>query len=476
MISRTLIKEVKEMLREGRVRVTIPIVLSLLGIATWVSKRQYQNVNEQYAMAKTAERAVWDNQGEKNPHSAAHYGTYAFKPKYPLSLVDQGVDKYMGTSIFLEAHKRNEAQFSAAADQTGLARFGDLTPDFVLLFIMPLLIILLGYNSFTKEREMGTLTLLKSQGVSGWKWMLGKWAAIFLPVFVITALLFLIAGLLLGNLEDFGVFNWGSLSVMFLVYIGYYMVFINIVLLISAKLALSRKGSVNKSGISLVVSLCIWIIACLAAPKAASNLAESRHPYPTRQEFAANVLKDKQEGLDGHNPWSKEAKMLESQVLEEYGVDSLHQLPFNFDAYRMQKGEEHEAEVYFKHYNYLKEQYVNQSKIYRSLAAISPYLPTRFLSMAVAQTDYATHWDFADAAEIYRVATQKFLNDNFAQNSDYGDWSYQANANVWKELPAFEYDPPQLGNILSLNASNLGVLGIWIVASFTILFFTTKRI
>jgi len=468
MISKTFIKETKELFREGRVRIALIIVLLLLGVAVWISKRQYENINEQYTVAKRAEREVWDNQGEKNPHSAAHYGTYAFKPKYPLSLVDQGVDKYAGTSIFLEAHKRNEAQFSAAADQTGLARFGDLTPDFILLFIIPLLIILLGYNSFTKEREMGTLTLLKSQGVSNWKWMLGKWSALFLPIFGITAALFLIAGILLGNLDDFGVFNWSSLWVMFLVYMAYYAVFINIVLLISSL--------AKKSGIALVFSLSVWILACLAAPKAASNIAESKHPYPTRQEFAAKVLKDKKAGLDGHNPWSKEAKLLEQQVLKEYGVDSLHQLPFNFAAYRTQKGEEHEAEVYFKHYNYLKEQYDNQSRVYRSLAALSPYLPTRFLSMAIAHTDYETHWDFADAAEAYRIATQKFLNDNTAQNTKYGERGYKASADFWKQLPAFEYDPPELDAVLDRSVMNIMVLGLWVFASFTLLFFTIKTI
>ena len=228
MILKTFLKETKELLREGRVRIAFVIVILLLGIAVWISAKQYQNVNQQYESATTIERGLWDNQGEKNPHSAAHYGTYAFKPKYPLSLVDQGVDKYAGTSIFLEAHKRNESQFSAATDQTGLARFGDLTPDFILLFIIPLLIILLGYNSFTKEREMGTLTLLKSQGISNWKWMLGKWLALFLPILCITLVLFFVAGALLANLKDFGVFNWGSLLMMCLVFTVYYMVFTNV--------------------------------------------------------------------------------------------------------------------------------------------------------------------------------------------------------------------------------------------------------
>ncbi|MEL6811355.1 MAG: DUF3526 domain-containing protein, partial [Bacteroidota bacterium] len=394
--------------------------------------------------------------------------TYAFKPKYPLSLVDQGVDKYAGSSIFLEAHNRNEAQFSAAADQTGLARFGELTPDFILLFILPLLIILLGYNSFTKEREMGTLTLLKSQGITSWRWVLGKWLAVFLPIFLITSILLLIAGILLSNIEDFGVFKWNSLIGLLLVYLGYYTIFINLVLLVSAH--------VKKSGISLVFSLSLWIVACLAAPKAASNIAENKYPYPTRQEFAAMISKDKKAGLDGHNPWSKEAKLLEKKVLKEYNVDSLHKLPFNFDGYRMQKGEEHEARVYFKHYNYLKEQYSKQSGVYDGLAMISPYLPTRFMSMSIAHTDYAAHWDFADAAENYRIATQKFLNDNFAENSEYGNWGYEAEADFWQELPAFEYTPPELKVIVKQNTSNILILGGWLFGSFGLLLFTTRKI
>ncbi|MEM1257373.1 MAG: DUF3526 domain-containing protein [Bacteroidota bacterium] len=466
MISKTFFKEAKELFREGRVRLSLVIVLLLLGVAVFISSRQYRTINEQYEMAQQKERSNWDNQGAKNPHSAAHYGTYAFKPKYPLSLVDQGVDKYAGTSIFLEAHKRNEAQFSAAADQTGLARFGDLTPDFILLFIIPLLIILLGYNSFTKEREMGTLTLLRSQGLSHWKWFLGKWSALLLPVLILTAALFLIAGLLLGNLKNFGVFNWSSLLVMFLVYMVYYMVFINIVLLISVL--------TKKSGIALVVSLSVWILACLVAPKAASNIAESKHPYPTRQEFAANVIKDKKEGLDGHNPWSEAAKELEREVLEEYDVDSLGQLPFNFDGYIMQKGEEHQAEVYFKHYNHLKTQYTKQTQVYQTLAVMSPFLPTRFLSMSIAHTDYGTHWDFNDAAEKYRIASQKFLNDHFAESTEYGDWSWKADADFWKELPPFEYEPPSLKTTLSQNSSNLALLGGWFLSSFGLLFLIVK--
>ncbi|MEL6812433.1 MAG: hypothetical protein AAFP76_13965, partial [Bacteroidota bacterium] len=75
MILKTFKKEAKELLRDGRVRLSVIIVLLLLGMATWVSAIQYENVNEQYKIATASDRSLWDSQGAKNPHSAAHFGT-----------------------------------------------------------------------------------------------------------------------------------------------------------------------------------------------------------------------------------------------------------------------------------------------------------------------------------------------------------------------------------------------------------------
>lgn len=457
-----------ENFREGRFRITAGIVLALLVVAVIISFNYYNYVQDQHDQARTNARNLWVSQDEKNPHSAAHYGTYAFKPKSPLSLIDQGVDKFAGISIFLEAHRRNEAQFIAAADQTGLARFGDLTPDFILLFIIPLLIILMGYNAFGKERENGTLKLLQSQGIPIWKLAMGKWWGLYLPIGVLTGGLFLLAGLLLAAVPDFGLFSWSALGLMLGIYLLYYAVFANITLLISAWS--------NRSSRSLVLLLTVWIVACLAAPKAASNFADALYPFPTRQEFAAQITEDKQKGLDGHNPWSEASKQLEREVLAEYGVDSLHQLPFNFDGYRMQKGEEHEAEVYYKHYALLKEQYRHQTGFYRLSAAISPFLPARFLSMAIARTDYHLHWDFADAAEQYRLKLMEALNMDLADNTKYGDWAYRADRTLWEGIPDFDYQPPGLSQIIAENAGNFLLLFGWLLLSFAGLFWITRKL
>ncbi len=460
-------KELKELWRSGQFRFGGLVLLLLIGLAVVISAGYFHQVQAQHADADKNERALWLNQGNVNPHSAAHYGTYAFKPKYPLSLIDPGVDKYTGISVYLEAHTRNEAEHMAAADQTGLARFGDISPDFILLFIVPLFIILIGHNSWTKERQKGTLQLIKAQGVTGWQLALGKWISNFIPILLLSLVLFFIAGLVLSGLDQFGVFSWQSLSLMLGVYLVYFAIFNTITLFVSTR-------AVN-ADISLVVLLGFWILSSLAAPKATSNYTDSLYPYPTRQEFQAAVAEDKKKGVDGHDPWSEASQKLKEETMKAYNVSNLEDLPFNFDALRMQKGEEHEAMVYFKHYERLKEVYQSQNEVYQRMSLLTPFLPTRFLSMALAGTDYNHHWDFTDAAEKHRIEMQKVLNGDFAENSKLGEWNYQADTSLWSKVPEFEYEPEELQKVVAGQGNNLWALGFWLMFAFGGLFLSVRK-
>ncbi|MEM1122911.1 MAG: DUF3526 domain-containing protein, partial [Bacteroidota bacterium] len=423
---------------------------------------------QQHEVAKEDARQEWLGQGERNPHSAAHFGTYAFKPRYPLSLIDNGVDKYTGVSIFLEAHSRNEAQFMAAQDQTGLSRFGDLTPDFILLFVIPLLIILLGYNSFTRERESGTLKLLVSQNVPFSTLAMGKWLGLFLLVVALVLPIYGLAFILISNLSDYGQFSASALTGLFGVYLLYFMVFINLTLLVSLL--------VKKSNTAFVTLLSIWMIACLALPKFTSSMANQLHPYPTQAAFVENITADKKKGLDGHALWNEKAKQLETETLEKYKVSSVEELPFNWDGFLMQESEKADAAIYFKHYELLKDIYQRQTGVYRMAAALSPFLPTRFLSMAISRTDYHSHWNFADAAEKYRIELVGAMNGDLMDNSKTGDWSYKGDESVWASVPEFSYEPPTLAAITQANSSNFIVLGCWLLFSTLGVFLATRQL
>ena len=462
MIFHVAKKEIREIFRSGQFKWMIGIVIVLSAVAILISYNQWQEKNLQREQAETHAQELWLAQGSTNPHNAAHYGTFAFKPQFPLSLIDPGVEKYTGVSIFLEAHARNEADNVAAADQTGLSRFGDLTPDFILLFVLPLMIIALGHQSVTREKEQGTIRIVKTQGISNAQLIWGKWLGNYLPIALLATVLFSIAALFIDE------FDWKILTSMWLVYMIYFAIINSITLIVST--------FTNSSGISLVTLLAIWIVSCLAIPKIASSYTNERYPYPTRQQFDTAVAEDKKKGLDGHDPWNEASKKLEQETLATYQVSKLEDLPFNFDAFRMQKGEEHEAEIYFKHNEKLKEVHHKQTQVYQKLAFLSPFLPTRFMSMALASTDYATHWNFTDMAEKHRVEMQRILNDNFAENSRLGEWNYKADASLLAQIPAFQFEVPVFKEIIHANRQNLLILAAWLFVSFGLLFFASTRI
>ena len=67
-------KELIELFREGRFRILASITAWLLFTSLWISYRQYKDLQATHAAATAEERHTWENQPEKNPHGAAHFG------------------------------------------------------------------------------------------------------------------------------------------------------------------------------------------------------------------------------------------------------------------------------------------------------------------------------------------------------------------------------------------------------------------
>jgi ABC-2 type transport system permease protein len=461
-------KELKELVRDGRIKITAIITVFLLIIAASTGVSQYKTESHQHNDSVSKERLIWETQKSKNPHSAAHYGTYIFKPKLALSLLDGGVTNFTGNSIFVEAHNKNEASFSDATDQTSLSRFGTLSINFILIYLFPLIIILIGYNSYTKERENQTYILLKSQSIHPLKLVLGKWIATLIPVLTLTIIIFFIIGSILSNIPDLEGFKWINLFTILLVYISYYLITTTLTILISMWS--------KSSGASLFFSLLIWVLFSFITPKIATNIANEKNPYPSKFEFDTKISNDKKEGLDGHNPWNKAAKNLEYETLKKYAVDSIHKLPFNYVGYRMQKGEEHEAKIYEQNYAALKKIAMNQNDSYKKLSFISPFIALRFISMDLANSSDNLHWKFSEEVEKYRIQKQQFLNYDIKDNSKFGEKGYKMNTKKFKNLPKFKFQPPELLELLKNNMQNLLFLILWLVLPFIGLLITSKKI
>ena len=81
-------KELYEIVRDGRFRLVALTTLALLMVSLAFGLRQSTAVKAERAAAQAEADHHFVEQEDKNPHVAAHYGTYVFKPSGALSFVD----------------------------------------------------------------------------------------------------------------------------------------------------------------------------------------------------------------------------------------------------------------------------------------------------------------------------------------------------------------------------------------------------
>lgn len=456
MIIKIARKEFTEMWRDGRFRWSAIIVLALLVAALAIGWKNYTSVKAEQEKAQAESRESWENQGERNPHSAAHFGIYAFKPKMPLSLVDSGLDTYTGTNIWVEAHYQNPARGRPIEDATALQRFGELTAAGVLQLLLPLVIIFLVFDAFSGERVSGTLRQVMSIGLTRGQLVVGKTAGIFsaLLLLLIPAVIVGVAALSLATSNEILLASVPHFALLCFSYLLYFGAFIGVGLSVSAFAVSTRT--------SLIVLIGFWIFSCLLLPRAANDLAERIYRTPASAEFWANVDKDMKSGIDGHDPANVRTKELERQLLQQYRVEKVEDLPINFNGIALNAGEESAAKVFDKNYADLWQTYYGQENVQKNAGLLSPFLPIRSISMALAGTDLAHNEHFTAAVEQYRRDFNRFLNLDFAENSTTKDgYKYFVDRELWDKSPEFTYSAPGTNWVLSRQVFSFVLLFGW---------------
>ncbi|MBM3797921.1 MAG: DUF3526 domain-containing protein [Acidobacteria bacterium] len=467
MILRIARKEMTEMVRDGRFRAAGAIVFTLLAGALLLGWQHYREVSAQHAAAQKATRDQWLRQGKKNPHSAAHYGVYAFKPKVPLTMVDRGTDPYTGVAVWLEAHKQNEFKYRPAQDATAVQRFGELTGATVLQLLVPLLIVLLTFNAFSGERELGTLRQLRSLGVSQTDLARGKALGVAgaLGLLLVPAALIGVVALTAASGQTDMIASAPRMAWMTLSYLLYFAAFVGISLAVSASAPSSRSA--------LIVLLGFWMFNGLIAPRAASDIAKAVRPAPSAFQFAQGIGKALQG--DGHNSASARGKRLEAELLKKYNVDKVEALPITLTGARLQDGEEHGNQVFDAAYSDLWKTFGEQEGVHRAVSVFAPALAVRSTSMAFAGADFPQHAHFAQAAEEYRRMIQRVMNEDIMKNAG-STGVYMAGGDLWRKVPPFSYTAPDAGWVLARQSPSLAILALWCAAAGVAAMWASRRV
>ena len=196
-------------------------------------------------------------------------------PFSPFSLIAIGQgDLYSNYKkivlYFNSSYEMNSEELISPLEQL----FGQLDLAFVWVFLLPLIILLTSFNILSLERETGRLTLIASQPLPVWRWVLLKisvrFFAIFFFIVTITSLLLFVFQVdVLGNLL---VFFWLIVSLFLYSAFWFFLSFL-----------INLAGF--SSGKSLIILTSIWVFFVFLLPSAVNQLARELYTIPSRLEI-----------------------------------------------------------------------------------------------------------------------------------------------------------------------------------------------
>ena len=446
-------------LRSRLVQIGLVVFALLLIVTSIVTAGRVSELRHERDHQQEQAEQTFLNQPARHPHRMVHYGHYAFRTPTPLAGFDPGVDAVTGQSIFLEGHHQNTAMFAGARASARAGGFGVLTPALIYQLFLPLLLIAIGHAAIVREREAKTLGPLMAQALKGTTLYFGKGMA----------LMALIAGLSLPALFGSGlaVAQGESFFAAMTLY-GAYLLYLSI----WGALILTVSCFVRSRGIALGILLLIWIFSALVVPRIAVTWAS--YSLPSEGKIITDMrMNDDLRALgDGHNAADPAFAKLKSNLLAQYNVESVDDLPVNFRGVVASNSEEKLTETLNRYAEKRMSRELEQSKRLDSFGIISPYVAISAASRAVAGTDLRTHHRFLRETEDLRYSFVQGLNkahieelsyaDDIARNkSEAAGQKARISSANWTVLQDFRFEPNSSAARVKEASASLISLLIW---------------
>jgi len=455
-------EEWREWLR-SRLTVLSFIVFTLLLLFTTVlTMLDAQEAHHQRLHMQEQAEDAFLSQPDRHPHRMVHYGHYVFRAPPPLSYFEPGVYAVTGQSLFLEGHRQNSVMFADARAEARTGGFGALTPAKLYHLFLPLLIIALGHGVILREREARTLGPLLSQGVSGARLYRGKLLAlaVLIGLLSLPALFSSVAASLSGeNLLASTTLYLGNL-----LYLGVW-----------AALALLLSLIAPSRGIALGVLCGVWVLTVLVIPRIGVTSASFALPTEGKILTDMRMNEDLRKLGNGHNAADPAFAKLRANLLAQYDVDSVEELPVNFRGIVSSRNETDTTETLNAYANKRMQRERDQAAHLSAYGWLSPYLAVGNASRHLAGTDLETHHRFLREAEAVRYDFVQGLNQAHIEALSYeadmnrnsgeeGARRARVDASNWQVLDDFRFAPAPAIERLSRASAKLTSLGLWFAA------------
>ena len=349
------------------------------------------------------------------------------KPKL-LSIFNEGVEKRKGNTVTVVHGDVPAVAEKYGADNPYLGIFSSIDFTIICQVVMSLLALLFSYDAISREKEAGTLGLTLSCAIPRPTLLLGKYIAGIVSISFPLVASF-VAGLLViqsSAYVSFSSSDWGRILLIFLVSMLYVSLFFLIGLFLSTR--------THRSSITLMFSMCVWVLFVLIVPNLTVLLVEhtspmqSENPYKAQadevwSEFgsrAGDYLKKR--GVD--LPWEpadpRGLGVLESRTkygsgetvsLRHFGNEDGVPFVQGYYGFKENLRAQYADKVWQIRKAYLDENPNRQSLLALNISRISPTGVYYNTVAILAGTDLGNFWQFMEQARQYRREWVEYLRD-----------------------------------------------------------------
>ncbi|RMG54235.1 MAG: DUF3526 domain-containing protein [Acidobacteria bacterium] len=262
MFSTLFRKEMHQNLLTFRFAICTVVTLILVTLGIFIASEDYNSRLQLYhTRAQQHENAL------RRVHVYSSLQPTVLRPPEPLSILCQGYDAKLGTEVNINIY---QVPFQATGERRGneyMSVFRDLDLTVIVKVVLGLLALLLTFDALVGEKEEGTLKLILSHSLSRATLLLGKYlgglAVLFLPLFmslVIGSLILLFHAHVKLTPSD-----WLRIGGIFVSYF----IYLSLMLLVGILVSIVT----HRTSVSLVLCIFVWLLAVFIIPNSATAFA-----------------------------------------------------------------------------------------------------------------------------------------------------------------------------------------------------------
>ncbi|MBN2594888.1 MAG: ABC transporter permease subunit [Sedimentisphaerales bacterium] len=471
MLKTLIKKEITSAILDLRFVIAALLCIVLIPLGMYVSRKDYEH---RLAAYQTQHQEYRQRHGKGvEPNTEAQ----AFRPPSILSIFAMGVDPFMPDKVTTARSGLFRTTKESIVDNPNSLLFVKADFIFSVVFIVSLAALIFTFNSFSGEREMGTLRLVIANSVPRSRILLAKVAGNYVALSIPFIISVLIALLMLDASPDVSIISsnvWPS----FLVIMGVTFLF----MLCMVSLGLCISAFTRNSMESIVLALFVWALLAICIPKVSPMVADVLYPVEGANVFDTNK---RLVAEDIDNELVEEREALRKKCFEELGApeSDMHTTqPHTELGQKANAQYEQEFAPIDERYQKrlaealrrLEQDYRRRTNVRSSIATnlsrISPFSSYTYIVSELSGTGVTEPDNFDRNAQRYQDQVKQAVYDKIIVKRGRGGEAYEYPNEFDPRdalIPEMVYSYPTLAQALQAVGFDIIMLGL-----FTVLFFS----